>query len=373
MQQNISNGFQADFSGSYQPNDVIFLLKPITTHASLEMKEVLIPSGRKYYAETIAAEIPPDEECLQIFREVFVRNRRRLARHLMQLGHALLEIKPREITLVSLARAGTPVGVILRRMLMMMGRKVQHYSISIIRDRGIDAVALDYILNAGHTPESIAFIDGWTGKGAATAELYWGIKKYNAARQTHIAPDVYVVADLAGTASLAATAEDYLIPSAILKATISGLTSLSILNDEYVKPGDFHACIFYPDLKQYDLSSWFVEEITRDVADELQNGYVNSVKWDLKHRSELSIISQNFLADIMERFDICDRHQIKPGISEATRAVILRHILERIILRDPDDEDTQPIILLANAKNVPITIDVKLPYKAVTLIKMLGR
>jgi len=59
----------------------------------------------------------------------------------------------------------------------------------------------------------IAFIDGWNGKGAAT-ELCWGIKNYNAARQTHIAPDVYVVADLAGTASLAATAEDYLIPSA---------------------------------------------------------------------------------------------------------------------------------------------------------------
>lgn len=73
----------------------------------------------------------------------------------------------------------------------------------------------------------------------------------------------------------------------------------------------------------------------------------------------------------MERFGICDRHQIKPGISEATRAVILRHVVERVIVRDPDDEDTQPIILLANAKNIPIAIE-QIPYKAVTLIKMLG-
>ena len=73
----------------------------------------------------------------------------------------------------------------------------------------------------------------------------------------------------------------------------------------------------------------------------------------------------------MERFSICFRHQIKPGISEATRAVILRHAVERVIVRDPDDEDTQPIILLANAKNIPITIE-QIPYKAVTLIKMLG-
>jgi len=63
-----------------------------------------------------------------------------------------------------------------------------------------------------HLNQLLSLMDGM--QGAATTELYWGIRTYNAARQTHIAPDVYVVADLAGTASLAATAEDYLIPSA---------------------------------------------------------------------------------------------------------------------------------------------------------------
>lgn len=360
---------QANFSGSYQPDDVTFLLKPIEMKLSL-LEEALIPSGRRHYAEMVSVETPPDAEGLRVFHEALVRNRRRLARDLVQLAHALCKIKPREITLLSLARAGTPIGVILRRVLLLMGREVKHYSISIIRDRGIDTAALDYVLKAGHPPESITFIDGWTGKGAATTELYWGIKNYNACRQTKIEPDLYVACDLAGTASLAATAEDYLIPSSVLKATISGLLSLSILNDEYVKPGDFHACIFYPHLKQYDLSSWFVDEVLKDVNDELQ-GNIESVNWDLERRLELSKISQNFLADIMERFRLGFCHQIKPGISEATRAVILRHVVERVIVRDPDDEDTQPIILLANAKNIPITIE-QIPYRAVTLIKMVG-
>ena len=196
---------KANFSGSYQPDDVTFLLKPVEIKLTL-FEEVLVSSGRKHYAEMVSVEEPPDAQSLRIFYEAFVRNRRRLARNLVQLAHALCKIKPRELTLLSLARAGTPIGVILRRVLLLMGREVQHYSISIIRDRGIDTAALDYVLKAGHTPESIAFIDGWTGKGAATTELYWGIKNYNAWRQTQIAPDLYVVADLAGTASLAATA-----------------------------------------------------------------------------------------------------------------------------------------------------------------------
>jgi len=55
------------------------------------------------------------------------------------------------------------------------------------------------------------FIDGWNG-GAATAELI-GALRTTMLPVRPTAPDVYVVADLAGTASLAATAED-LIPSA---------------------------------------------------------------------------------------------------------------------------------------------------------------
>lgn len=69
------------------------------------------------------------------------------------------------IALVSFVRAGLPLGVLLRRALVEMGRDARHYGISIIRDRGIDSVALEAIIKA-HGAENIVFVDGWTGKGA---------------------------------------------------------------------------------------------------------------------------------------------------------------------------------------------------------------
>jgi hypothetical protein len=44
---------------------------------------------------------------------------------------------------------------------------------------------------------------------------------------------------------VAASAEDYLIPSSILNATLSGLISRSVLNADYIYAQDFHGCVFY--------------------------------------------------------------------------------------------------------------------------------
>jgi hypothetical protein len=49
---------------------------------------------------------------------------------------------------------------------------------------------------------------------------------------------------LAAQADVAATYDDYAIPSGILNATVSGLTSRSILNAA-IGPEDFHGCVFY--------------------------------------------------------------------------------------------------------------------------------
>ena len=48
------------FSGSYAPQDVTFLLKPVQmASTSLELKETLLQSGRRHYSEMITAEPPP--------------------------------------------------------------------------------------------------------------------------------------------------------------------------------------------------------------------------------------------------------------------------------------------------------------------------
>src|SRR5690606_17580156 len=116
----------------------------------------------------------------------------RLAQDIVCLARHLAERPSGCLVLVSLARAGTPIGVLLKRTLARLGRTSIHYSISIIRDRGIDTVALDYILRR-HSAGDVVFIDGWTGKGAIAGELHAAVRAYNTARQVNLDDKLHVV------------------------------------------------------------------------------------------------------------------------------------------------------------------------------------
>ena len=270
-------------------------------------------------------------------------------------------------TLVSLARAGTPVGAILGHLLRLLtGNAIAHYSVSIIRDRGIDHNALDTILGRGAAPESIVFIDGWTGKGVITAELSKAVASYNVDRNTCIRPDLYVLSDLAGKAHCAATVEDYLIPSSILNATISGLVSRSILN-ESIGPLDYHGCVLFSEFASQDLSIWFVDEIVR-IATLMLTEDRQAVRGDIIDRVAQSHKSDCFIADEMKRYGITDCNLIKPGIGEATR-VLLRRLPERLIIRDSNQQAVQHLIALAQEKNIFVEERSTLPLNAVSIIR----
>lgn len=80
--------------------------------------------------------------------------------------------------IISLARAGTPIGILIKRYLMQKyDVVVAHYSISIIRGRGIDHNAMEYILRH-HNARDIQFVDGWTGKGAIQRQLMAAMSDY---------------------------------------------------------------------------------------------------------------------------------------------------------------------------------------------------
>ena len=99
-----------------------------------------------------------------------------------RLADKIIKKRGREVVLVSLARAGIPIGILVKHYIKKKyGYDVPHYSISIIRGRGIDENAMKYLLS--HYPaEQILFVDGWIGKGAdlrGTAKrcgtLFWCI------------------------------------------------------------------------------------------------------------------------------------------------------------------------------------------------------
>jgi hypothetical protein len=355
------------FSGSYRADDVRILLKrlPLQQFVSVEDKEVLIQSKQKHYSEMLSPESLPSERYLRIFEDACAANLQQMARDCLLLAGLIAERRDGDITLVSLARAGTPVGVILKRLLgEMFGRSVSHYSVSIIRDRGIDEAALRFILDSGHTPESIVFVDGWTGKGVISRELAHWIGKYNAEHETRIDAGLHVLADLAGTAACASSSADYLIPSSILNATVSGLISRSILNDA-IGAGDFHGCVYYEAFAPHDRSRQFADDVVQAALAIGRDGMPPPVAQDPQASAR---VSRDCMAQLLSEHGIGDANLVKPGIGEATR-VLLRRVPRLLILRDADAPDVRHLKLLAHEKHVPVVIDPALPYQAVSLIR----
>ena len=273
------------------------------------------------------------------------------------------------MTLVSLARAGTPIGVLLARILRsLFSRPVVHYSISIIRDRGIDETALSFILSR-HPAPSVFFVDGWTGKGVIARELRRAVIAFNAREGTTLPADLFAVADLCGAAQ-AATSEDYLIPSSVLGCTISGLVSRSILNDSILRPGDFHGCVHYQEWQSQDLSRWFVDAMMNEIENPRNYELRVQVMTD-SDRAERRQRNEAFLHQVGSQFNVRDVNHIKPGIGEATR-VLLRRVPDRLLLRDPLHEDVEHLRLLAEERRVPIEVDDTMPYLAAALIQEVG-
>jgi hypothetical protein len=365
-----ASGQAGQFAGSYRQGEVQFLLKRLAGRAfvSVREKEALIASGRRHYSEMLSAEAPPSHRHQALFDAACHANRGRMAADCLRLAQLIAARRAGPITLVSLARAGTPVGVIVKRLLEgPLRRQVVHYSVSIIRDRGIDAVALRTIV-ARHAPQSIVFVDGWTGKGVIARELERSVGLFNARHGVHIDSGLFVLSDLAGAAACASSADDYLIPSSILNATVSGLVSRTVVNGD-IGPDDYHGCLVYEELAGHDRSRSFADDI---VAAALQIAMAG-VPADLSiavplDRERAAATSRACLAALARRYDIADVNLIKPGIGEATR-VLLRRVPRLLLLRDRNAADVAHLVLLAQEKEVPVVVDRSLPYQGVSLIE----
>jgi Phosphoribosyl transferase (PRTase)/PELOTA RNA binding domain len=329
------------FSGSYAA-DVTFLLRPILLETTeVAEKEKLIQSGKRHYSEMLAPEMPPTADYLALYEAALARNGARLANDVASLALTLDLRHPegREIVLASLARAGTPIGILLARALRRLGRVTAHYSVSIIRDRGVDDVALNHI-TALHAPRDIIFVDGWTGKGAIATELRSSVP-------VGINPYLVVIADPAGYANLAATHDDYLIASGLLNGVVSGLVSRSILRPGGAFTDEFHACVLLDSLASHDVSGAFVDRI------DALHGYGRPLEDNPGAIFQARRACEAMVKAIMMDTGTLNRNYVKPGIAEATRAMT-RRVPDRIYLRNRSDPDVQHLLHLAESKVVPI-------------------
>ena len=161
---------------SYESDDVIILLKDITgmvTPLGTKEREQFIQSG-VHYSEMLPIEYVPSESYLDMFFKAMKLYSKMTAEAVASVAKKICDEKTGEVELVSLARAGTPVGILIKHYIeKKLGRSAYHYTISIIRGKGIDKNAMSYIL-VRHSPESIQFVDGWTGKGGNSAGIVTG-------------------------------------------------------------------------------------------------------------------------------------------------------------------------------------------------------
>jgi ribosomal protein L7Ae-like RNA K-turn-binding protein len=356
------------FSGSYKKTDVNFLVKLIEVEeTSLEEKEKAIQSGEAHYSEMISKEYVPSDNYMTLFDNLTKLNGGMLAEAIVAIANHLNETFEDEITLVSLLRAGTPVGVLLKRTLEeRFGRNVSHYSVSIVRDRGIDTNALNHILDTDNRKESgIVFVDGWTAKGVITKELKKYIGEYNDTNKRNVNDTLVVLSDIGGTADITASYEDYAIPSGILNSTVSGLVSRSIWNNQ-IGENDFHGALYYSDFEAHDKTLEFIDKIMPLAL----SSKVTSIESDSSRAKAHHKKMMEFVGKLQETHNENDINMIKPGIAEATR-VMLRRVPKALYLKDLSRPDVQHLVQLANDKDIPIINIKDMPLNAVAVISNL--
>lgn len=348
-------------SGSYLPADVQFLLRPVDMAVTdVHEKERLIQTGAKHYSEMIAAEPLPSSTHLALFERAMAQNARRMAEDVQALALGLLEQHSQpSVVLVSFVRAGVPLGVLLRRALLGFGCDAHHYGVSIVRDRGIDTVALDSVI-ARHGAGNIVFVDGWTGKGAISDELR---RCLATDRRFPQGAKLVVLADPCASAWMAASADDWVIPSGVLGATVSGLVSRSI----WPTAGGLHGCLVCEHLRGLDVTRAFIERVER-IRSEVQASPAQP--WTTPQAAALRARAQAIIQRLSSRFEVTNPNRIKPGIAEATRAV-LRRVPDRVLVRDRADADVQLLMHLTERAGIDVLeAGAELgPYRAATIIR----
>lgn len=343
--------------GTFQDKDVKLLLKDITGLVEPQPaaeREPLIQAG-VHYSEMLPLEYVPTSDYLRVYDIALSSFAGKTASAVASVSAKIVEANGEDVVLVSLARAGIPVGILIKRYLgKYFDIEPEHYAISIIRGKGIDRNAMALILGR-HNPESIRFVDGWTGKGAIQREL-------NAAMAAYPGVDsgLAVLSDPAFVSGVCGTHEDFLIASSCLNSTVSGLLSRTFLRDGIIGDGDYHGAAYYKELVGEDRTYEFIDEIESHFEPYAGDAVDGVMTFGSGIEEARRIASE---------FRINDINLIKPGVGEATR-VLLRRLPWKILVHSlGDHENLGHIFQLANEKGVEVVEYPLSNYKACGIIR----
>ncbi len=354
---------------SYRDEDVTLLLKDITGLVKpqpTEERERLIQSGR-HYSEMLPIEYVPTQKYMEVYEEALEKYAGPTALAVGRLADKVIRTRGKDVVIVSLARAGIPIGILVKHYIRKRyGFDIPHYSISIIKGRGIDDNAMRYLLGR-YQPQQLLFLDGWIGKGAILEELRKDMEAYEG-----VSSDIAVVADPANVTELCGTHDDILIPSSCLNSTVSGLVSRTFLRDDIIGPDDFHGAVYYGELADSDLSYAFIDAIERrfDLGGVQAEG---GLEPDPSAKGGAGGYGIDEVREIAAEFGVDDINLVKPGIGETTR-VLLRRVPWKVLIDEKyrDDPELGHIVRLAEERNVPVGYYPLKHYKCCGIIRRLA-
>ncbi|MGL5414310.1 MAG: cysteine protease StiP domain-containing protein [Clostridium sp.] len=341
-------------------NDCIFLLKEIDIkEITIQEKEEMIAKGINY-SEMISKEKKPSTSIMDIFFDMVAESKKEIAKFVSIISEKIYSEKKNDLVIVSLARAGTPIGILIKQYLKKKYNiNIPHYSISIIRGKGIDKNALNYILEI-YPQSNIQFVDGWTGKGSITKELQRSINEYNRENKRRIDYNLAVLIDPAKLCTIYGTRKDFGLASSCLNSTVSGLVSRTIVNEKYIGKFDFHGGKYLGYLEDIDVSNYFIDEVRRE--------FDNIEKEEFEFEGIEEEYAKNITLKIQKEFKVKDINKIKLSIGETAR-VLLRRNPRVILVKDRESKEIKHIVKLAEEKNIEVREYNCGEYNCISIIK----
>lgn len=338
---------------SYNKEDVTLLIKDLTGKVeavSLKERDRLVAEGA-FERSIMIKEYPASNEYLTVSWSIGNQYLGNVAYMVKVVAERIFRDKGNGLVLVSIIRAGIPVGILIKRYLKLKyGVDIPHYGVSLVK--GLDPNAMKYILER-HPADSIQFIDGWTGKGTVTDELVESAKQYKG-----VDASLAVLCDPIHVAKYAGCYEDKAVTSAPFNACCTGLVSITIFNTEQVGENDFHGAVYLEELEPIDKSQEFINE----VCSRFDISPLPETVMDEKAKERIYEVSS-----VSEEIGVPLKF-LNPGINEAARA-ILRRDLDRLLVSDRYDKEVEVIVLLAKMKGVKVEEYPLNYYKAISVAK----
>lgn len=311
-------------------------------------------------AEVSPAPFTPSPEYMRLLARATDRHATQTAVAVGTLTDAILRSSSAPV-IASIMRAGVPVGALMHRWAAYRGFELPHFAISIVQHAGIDPVALRWLAEH-HDPGQIVFVDGWTAKGTVALTLRQCLDNAVTSQGIRFPGSFGVLADPGSCTPLHGTREDFLIPSAGLDSTATGLISRSVYHPDLTDPTSFHAAAFHRHLADADTSRDFLDAVTArfdQAARTLSHRTTAPNDPDWSGRSAAAAIADRCRVDHIDL--------VKPGVCETTR-VLVQWRVDTLLIRRDAERDLDHILLLAAERGTAIEYADDMPFACVAVV-----